>query len=169
MTRGVLSVVLVAAALPLYAQEQEVPLEYRVKAAYLYNFVRFVEWPPAARQGPVTICIVGSNPFGDVLSDTIRGETHEGRALTMRVVTSADSDCAVLFVPRGAGMPSLRATQGSPTLTVGESPSFIEDGGIVNFVREGANVRFEINEEAARRAGLRISSRLLRLARPPRT
>jgi hypothetical protein len=147
---------------------QDVALEYRVKAAYLYNFVRFVEWPAAAEQGPLTICVVRPSPFGAVLADTVQGERVNGRTIVPRLVDTADADCHVVFVPAGSAPgPSLRAVQDTPALTVGESPDFIRQGGIVNFVREGTNVRFEIDDAAARRAGLRISSRLLRLARVP--
>jgi hypothetical protein len=111
---------------------------------------------------------VRPNPFGEVLTDTLRGEQHDGRPVVPRLVDAPDAACRVVFVPAGAAAsPVLRAVQSTPTLTVGESPDFIRQGGIVNFVREGTNVRFEIDEPAARRAGLRISSRLLRLARMP--
>jgi hypothetical protein len=150
------------------APAQEVPLEYRVKAAYLANFARFVEWPAAAAAGPLVICVAGTNPFGMVLEETIAGETVNGRALAVRAIDVPDPSCHVLFVPRtvGAGPYIRSALTGSiPTLTVGETPAFIDAGGLVNFVREGNNVRFEIDAGAASRAGLRISSRLLRLAR----
>jgi hypothetical protein len=145
---------------------QEVPLEYRVKAAYLFNFAKFVEWPGAAAIGPITICVAGRNVFGESLTETVSGESANGRPFTVRVILEPEPGCHILFVPRGAAAVAyLRASQGTPTLTVGESPGFIEQGGIVNFTLEGANVRFEISSDAAERAGLRISSRLLRLAR----
>jgi hypothetical protein len=147
---------------------QDVALEHRVKAAYLFNFVRFVEWPAASGEGPLTICVVRPSPFGEVLTDTVRNERVNGRAIATRLVDTADDGCHVVFIPASAAaLPSLRAVDESPVLTVGESPGFIRQGGMVNFVREGTNVRFEIDEPAARRAGLRISSRLLRLARVP--
>ena len=167
MKRAALTLLLVAAGTTVSAQG--VPLEYRVKAAYLYNFVRFIEWPPTAGEGPVEICVVRPNPFGDVLTETLRGERLDGRPVVPRLVDEAEPGCQVVFVPAGsAAAPVIRAVQSTPTLTVGESPDFIRQGGIVNFVRDGANVRFEIDDTAARRAGLRISSRLLRLARLPR-
>ncbi len=167
MTRAALAILIVTAGTTLSAQE--VPLEYRVKAAYLYNFVRFIEWPPVTAEGPVEICVVRPNPFGDVLTDTLRNERLDGRPVVPRLVDAPEPGCQVVFVPAGsAAAPVIRAVQSMPTLTVGESPDFIRQGGIVNFVRDGTNVRFEIDEAAARRAGLRISSRLLRLARMPR-
>lgn len=163
-----LAVMLVALLPALHAElsAQDVPLEYRVKAAYLFNFAKFVEWPGGAATGPLTICVAGRNVFGSVLADTIRGETIEARPLATRVILEPEPGCHMLFIPREANGPTyLRAARGTPTLLVGEQPDFLAQGGIVNFIIEGANVRFEIAADAAARAGLRISSRLLRLAR----
>jgi len=144
---------------------QDISAEYRVKAAYLYNFVKFVEWPGES-PGPVTICVAGRNPFGSVLGDLVRGESVNGRRIETRVILEPDADCSVVFVPEGAATgPYLRSARNRPTLTVGESPTFIPQGGIARFYVEGANIRFEISPPAAERAGLRISSRLLQLAR----
>ena len=157
--------VLLALAVPLSAQE--VPLEYRVKAAFLYNFARFVEWPATMAAGPLTLCVAGRNPFGDALEATLGGARIRGRAVTSRVITEPDSSCHIVFVPEGTGAAAYLRNRQAPTLTVGESDDFIAMGGIVNFIREGGNVRFEIDAMAADRAGLRISSRMLRLARTP--
>jgi len=148
------------------AQAAEVPLEYRVKAAYLFNFTRFVEWPDEPSDTtPLRICVASENPFGTILEETIRGERVNGRPLQARVVRQPRG-CHVLFIPRGvAGDPYLRATRGRPVLTVGETPDFLRSGGIVNFVLEDGKIRFEIERDAAARANLTISSRLLRLAR----
>jgi hypothetical protein len=153
---------------PCALTAQAVPLEYRVKAGYLFNFAKFVEWPANAPPGPITVCVAGRNVFGEVLDEIIRGETINGRPLTARVVLEPDSGCHVLFVPRGAAAAAyLRAARGAPVLTVGEADDFIAAGGIVNFILDGGNVRFEIDPEKADAARLRISSRLLRLARTP--
>jgi hypothetical protein len=150
------------------ARAQSVSLEYQVKAAYLFNFVKFVGWPAAAPGGPITICIAGQNPFGTALEETIRGETVDGRSIATRTVPEADSGCHVVFVPRGANAAaSLRAARALPVLTVGEASDFIENGGIINFVTDAGAVRFQIDQDAASRVGLQISSRLLRLARLP--
>jgi len=147
---------------------QDVPLEYRVKAAFLFNFAKFVEWPPDTNAGPLTICVAGRNVFGDFLAETVRGENINGRPLAVRVLLEPERGCHILFVPRGAATSAyLRGTRSSPVLTVGEAPDFIPQGGIVNFTVEGPSVRFEIDSQGAERAGLRISSRLLRLARAP--
>jgi hypothetical protein len=147
---------------------QEPTLEYRVKAAYVFNFMKFVEWPrEAIAAGPLTICVAGRNPFGPVLDEIVRGEEVADRPVAVRVILEPEPGCHVLFVPDGAATSAyLRAARTAPVLTVGETPDFISMGGIVRFVREGTNVRFEIDQEAADRVRLRVSSRLLRLARP---
>jgi hypothetical protein len=160
----VLGLVLSAASL----HAQEVSLEYQLKAAYLFNFVKFVEWPAGAPSGPLVICVAGRNPFGNALAETLRGEDVNDRMLATRVISMPESGCHVVFLPQGiSGTPYLRAARGSPTLTVGESPEFIAEGGIVNFVAEDGRIHFQISQGAAARADLRISSRLLRLARNP--
>lgn len=148
-----------------FAGGQEVSTEYRVKAAFLYQFLNFVDWPDGASTGPITICVAGRNPFGSVLEETVSGETVRDRPIRTRVILSPEPGCEVVFVPRGAAMGAyLRAAAGTPTLTVGESPDFIASGGIVNFVIEDNNVRFQISPAAAARVGVRISSRLLQIA-----
>lgn len=151
------------------AQAQDVALEYRVKAAYLLNFARFVDWPPAAFKDrePFQICVAGRNPFGGELAEMVRSETLAGRALAVRVIRDDAASCHLLFIPRGiAARRFLRQVSGDPTLTVGESPGFLGQGGHINFVLDGGNVRFQISQAAAMRQRLTISSRLLKLAVP---
>src|ERR1700752_5138115 len=132
--RTIVLTLLLLASSVLYGQD--VPLEYRVKAAYLFNFAKFIEWP--TEPGPLTICVAGRNVFGDVLSDTVKGETINGRPIVVRVLLEPEPGCHITFVPRGAAAPAyLRAARSLPELTVGESPAFIARGGIVNFVVEG--------------------------------
>jgi hypothetical protein len=143
----------------------EVSLEYQVKATYLFNFVKFVEWPPAGAR-PLTICVAERNPFGDSLREAIQGEKIGGRPLETRVVSQPESSCSVVFVPRGtAAGRYLEAFRDSATLTVGEDAGFLTKGGIINFIVERGHVRFEIDPSAAKRVDLRISSHLLRLSR----
>lgn len=150
-------------------QADAVSLEYRLKAGYLFNFVKFVEWPAPVQAGPLTICVAGRNPFGDLLTEIVRDEAVNDQKLATRVIHTPDPGCHVVFVPKDvASTPYLRAARGSPTLTVGESPGFIAQGGIVNFVLEEGKVRFQISAEAADRAQLRVSSHLLRLGRDGR-
>jgi len=167
MRRLLIALLLCACAARTSAQD--VGLEYRVKAAYLFNFTKFVEWPNGVVQNAnaFRICTAGRNPFGPALASTLVGETAAGLPLTALVVAAGDaSSCHVLFVPRGvAAAPYLRAVSASPVLTVGESPDFLAQGGAINFVLEGGRVRFEISQAAAERAQIRISSRLLQLGR----
>jgi hypothetical protein len=156
-------------ALPVGAQE----LEYQLKAAFLYNFVKFVEWPPEAFAGersPLTICVYGADPFGDTLDGVVRGETLGERSLLVQRPEALDDlrDCHVLFVSRSERqrMPEiLSRVEGAPVLTVGDTDGFLRAGGMINFVLEENKVRFLINPEAAGRSSLRISSKLLRLAK----
>jgi hypothetical protein len=158
---------LVLCAWPALPAAQDADLEYRVKAAYLFNFTRFVEWPAGAFADTkaFSICVAGKNPFGTALSSTFAGERAAGLPLAARVVNPGGaSSCHVLFVPRGiAAAAYLRGIGASPVLTVGESPGFLAQGGAINFVLESGRVRFEIDQTAAERARLRVSSRLLRL------
>ena len=167
MTRRlVLASALLALCGPSGVRGQDVSTEYRVKAAFLYNFVKFVEWPPEAAAGPLEICVAGQNPFGTVLADIVRDENVGGRPIRARVILEPDKSCDVVFVPRRANTSAyLGAARGAPVLTVGETTAFTTQGGLVRFFLDGSNVRFEINRAAAERAGLRISSRLLQLAR----
>ena len=145
----------------------EVSLEYQVKATYLFNFLKYVEWPPRDASRPLTICVAERNPFGESLREAIQGEKIEGRSLDTRVVSRPESGCDVVFVPRGtAAGRYLEAFRDSATLTVGEEEEFLTKGGIINFIMERGSVRFQIDTSAAKRADLRISSHLLRLSRP---
>jgi hypothetical protein len=150
-------------------------LEYPLKAAFLFNFVKFVEWPAdafAGERSPIAICIFGTDPFGDTLDNVVRGETVAGRGLIVqRPESLADlRDCHVLFDsrserPRLAEI--LPRVQGRPVLTVGDTDGFLKTGGVINFVLEENKVRFLIDPEAAERNRLKISSKLLRLAKTP--
>jgi hypothetical protein len=166
--RGLLAGLLLC-AWTVTAGAQDAALEYRVKAAYLFNFTKFVEWPDVTLQNAsaFNICTAGINPFGKALSSIVADENAAMLPLASRVVSVDEAaSCHVLFVPRGvATAPYLRAVASSPVLTVGESPQFLAQGGAINFVTDGGRVRFEINQAAAERVRLRISSRLLQLGR----
>ncbi|MGH9308768.1 MAG: YfiR family protein [Vicinamibacterales bacterium] len=160
------AVLLLALMIGAAAHAQEVPLEYQVKAVYLFNFVKFVRWPAPVKPAPITICVAERNPFGEALQEAIRGEVVEGRQVEARVIRAPDPACNVVFVPHDvAAKPYLDAARGSSTLLVGEKPDFLAQGGMVNFIIRNGSVRFEIDGGAAERADLRISSHLLRLAR----
>ena len=146
--------------------------EYQVKAAFLYNFAKFVHWPDRAFTSPtepLSICVFGHNPFGRTLEMTVAGKEFAGRQFLVRSIAEPQeaSACHIVFVSsaekkRFAAL--LSAVQSSSVLTVGESPGFAAQGGVVNFKLENGTVHFEVNLEAARQKDLNISSKLLSLA-----
>ena len=153
------------------AQESP-PTEYQLKAAFLLNFAKFVEWPPAVfaeAASPFVLGILGENPFGDALERTIRDKTINNRPLLIKEFRSGaeSTNCHILFISTSekTRLPEILAgLRGASVLTVGETDRFNESGGIINFVRQGNKIRFQINEVAAKSAGLKLSSKLLSLA-----
>ncbi len=167
------AIVLMLMAASLRAGADGTPVgEYQLKAVFLFNFAKFVEWPPQAfadPHDPFTICVLGDTPFGSALDDAVRGKTVANRPISIRLVSNSQQarKCQILFVSasehrRLHGI--LEALRNCCVLTVGETEDFTENGGIVQFRMKDARVRIEINAEAAERAGLRISSKLLSLA-----
>ena len=158
------------AALRASPAAQAPTIEYDVKAAFLLNFMRFVEWPPAARDAQAFgLCTMQPDPFGTRLEAASTGEMWEGRPVSVkRVATVRNADCHLLFVPNGS-MSAFRLMQKELStqaiLTVGESNDFLQRGGMIQFLVEANRVRFSINTRSASAAGLRIGSRLLRLAK----
>jgi hypothetical protein len=153
---------------PLHAQA--IQNEYRLKAAFLYQFPQFVEWPAAAweRATAVQICVLRPSPFGRELESLVAGESLNGRPLTVREVTASNgvAGCHVLFVGSGAQRAAevLRALDGQPVLTVGEGDRFLDGGGTIALRMVERRVRFEVSVANAQKAGLRISAQLLDLA-----
>jgi hypothetical protein len=149
---------------------QVVANEYRLKAAFMYQFPQFVEWPSAALQESrnVQFCVVEPNPFGSELQHLIQGESLNGRPLAVKEIFGADelAGCHVLFVSTRSGDASgvLKSTAGRPVLTIGEADGFLDGGGIIAMKIVDGKVRFEIHAANAQKAGLRISSQLLSLA-----
>ena len=149
---------------------QAIPNEYRLKAAFMYQFPQFVEWPSATMQDAqeVQLCIASPNPFGSELEQLVRGESLNGRPLSVREIAGSDElvGCHVLFVGARSDVaaPVLRAAAGRPILTVGEADRFLESGGIIAMKIVDGRVRFVVNAKNAARNGLRISSQLLGLA-----
>jgi hypothetical protein len=144
--------------------------EYRVKAAFLLNFTKFAAWPVSAAMpadSPLSICILGDDPFGPVLDQKLDGETLNGRKLVARRVHPEEANsCSVLFVP-GAGKTVRPVLAGlrPGVLTVGEGQEFLREGGMIAFITDDGHVRFNVNLKAARKGGIEISSKLLNVAR----
>ncbi|HEX9048874.1 MAG TPA: YfiR family protein [Verrucomicrobiae bacterium] len=156
--------------------EEPVSKEYQIKAAYLYNFAKFVQWPEerfATGQTPLVIGVFGRNPFGGELQAIARDHKINGRAIVIKpVATVAEARTVHLLFMSAAESnelaPRLAALDGAGVLTVGESEAFAEDGGMIVFVREADKVRFHINAAAAEHAGLKISAQLLKLSQVAR-
>ena len=164
LSRGIIIAGLLLAASTYAASGPESHLEYQVKAAFLYNFLKFVEWPEQAGDGPLVICVQGRDAFGGYLEEAVHGKKVNGRDVVVRHVArlSDARDCHILFVPNGEFRRSAIGAQPG-MLTVGESAGFLEAGGVINFYLENDRVRFEIRPESARQAGLRVSAQLLKL------
>jgi hypothetical protein len=161
-------------ALPFQSiHAQEAPTEYQVKAAYLFNFLKFVEWPGdplADTHGRWVIGIIGDNPFGDELTQIVSGKTVQGHELLVRRFQFGEDlhACHVLFISTSEKkrLPSMLATlNGTSVLTVADMDHFIESGGMIQFVMEEKRVRFAIDVGASSQARLKVSSKLLSLAR----
>jgi len=158
---------LLAAPRQARCAESAPPLEYQVKAAFLLNFTKFIEWPASESTAPFGICIVGDDPFGAVLDQMVAGETYMGRRIVaQKVPRPVPGSCQVVFVGRSdSEIRPLLASLRPGVLTVGETPGFLEAGGMINFVVVNGRVRFDINRSAAAMAGLQLSSKLLSVAR----
>lgn len=145
--------------------------ENEVKAAYLYNFTKYVEWPAASfnrENTPLIICILGNSPMNEVI-ETLSGKTVRNRRLVIRHFSRIEdlSECQVLFINASVKSPLtqiLSAAASRSVLTVSDSRGFAASGGIIELVQVGGKIRFIINNRAAQSASLQISSHLLRLA-----
>ena len=141
--------------------------EAQVKAAFLYKFANFVQWPGTGN-GPITIGVAGDDAFEEIVAHAVLGQSVKGRQFRTRRLTRTDdpSDCQMLYVsaarPREAAE-LMQRVQG-PVLTVGETVQFLRDGGMVRFYIEDNKIRFQIHQKNAEAAGLKISSQLLALA-----
>jgi hypothetical protein len=155
------------------ATQAESATEYQVKAAFLFNFAKFVEWPPeafASADASLQICVLGQDPFGHDFEEVIADKTVNGHRLEVihpSGVPQAKA-CQLIFVASSDKQQVrdiLRGLRGASVLTVGDMTGFARMGGIINFVLDESRVRFEINVKAAERAHLKISARLLTVAK----
>jgi hypothetical protein len=169
LTRLMIAAVIVTTLMvPLQGQVDE----YEVKAFFLFNFAKYVEWPAASFKSgadPIAVCILGENPFGGALERAIAGKLVGGHPFVLRQIATAQQtvSCHILFVgsaERKRFRSIATSLKDSGVLTVGEFQGFTSDGGVINFKLDEGKVRFEINLEAAERANLHISSKLLTLA-----
>jgi len=153
---------------------QDKPSEYELKAAFLFNFAKFVEWPPDAfanTNAPIIIGVLGENVFGNSLEKIINDRKVNNRSFQFRNFDSPTeaTNCQILFISaskKNDFAKIVAALHNASVLTVSETDGFLKAGGMINFLFEGNNVRFQISDEAAKKARLKISSKLLSLAVP---
>jgi YfiR/HmsC-like len=153
--------------------QSESPTEHQVKAAFLYNFAKFVEWPAeafAAPNAPLKLCVLGEDPFGSDLTELVHGKVVNGHGVQVLNPQNLQQsiNCHILFVSpseKSKTRQIVESLRDKSVLTVGDTKGFSEQGGMVNFVLENDRVRFEINVTAAERARLKISSKLLNVAK----
>jgi hypothetical protein len=164
-----------------YAIASDEALEYQVRAAFLLNFTRFIEWPPSAfadGDSPMAICILGDDPFGNIIDQLVSGELVGGRKIVVRRIGNPPlpQTCQVLYIRKtengnaeaarsGKELSGNLPTGGPGVLTVGEGNAFVREGGMIAFILDTRRVRFDINQTAAENAGLKLSARLLSVAR----
>ena len=167
---AVMAAILFLSVPGLQAQRAK-PSEYEVEAAYLYNFGRFVGWPShsGAQDDSFNICVFGQDGFGAILNNTLTDETIAGKSVVVKRIPGARdaANCRILFISASEESQLkkiLDALAGSSVLTVSDIPEFSRRGGMVQFILDGSRVRFEINLASAERAGLTLSSELLKLA-----
>jgi hypothetical protein len=154
-----------------FAQRGGKATQFDVEAVYLYQFGRFVIWPAQTPVSPdyFSICVLGRDPFGAKLESTVAGERINQLPLTVSRIAdvSLAKGCRILYVSSSedARLPTiLSALQNAPILTVGDSAEFVSHGGMIQFVTDENRIRFEINAAAVQRAGLTMSSELLKVA-----
>ena len=164
-----LLIVTLLAAVHSMARAEDIPsIEYKVKASYLYNFLKFVEWPvDAFADNTIFVCVFGADNFGTALRP-INGEIVRGRTIAVRYFQDIKGleTCHVVFVSaseRNRDPQVLQYLVGRPVLIVGESSGFVARGGIINLIQVADKIRFEINQQAAKRNRLKISAQLLQL------
>lgn len=143
--------------------------EYQVKAAFLYNFTRFIEWPDPPQGGHFDLCVVGHDPFGELLDETLAGKHAQGRPLRIRRLASPaelDTACRIAFIdPALAASASDQALRWPGLLTLSETYEVACRAVMICFHLKATRVRFDIDLGLTRELGLMVSSRLLRVAR----
>jgi hypothetical protein len=173
LTAGLLGCLLLAWPGAVLGQDPAV-VANKVKTAMLLNFTKYVEWPPAsfpARDTPLVVGVIGKDPLAGEIEGTLGGRTVERRVLVVRQFSDPTEarECHMVFISASEKkrIPKfLDQFRNKPVLTVSDAEGFLEDGGIIALRKEANNIKFDINQKGAERAGLKISSKLLQLARP---
>lgn len=152
------------------ADPREPRLEYEIEAAFMLNFTKFIDWPAsvfATLDAPFRICISGEDPFGGALAKIVEGERVNSHPLAVeRVSGEPPAYCEIVFFAKSEkNVAQTISHLGIGVLTVSDADDFLRSGGIIRFVLDNNHVRFDVNQTAARKEDLKISSRLLRVAR----
>jgi hypothetical protein len=163
-----LAAALLCSALPQVSAADR-PTQSEIEAAYLYNFGKFVHWPPNQQTQPLNICVLGKDPFGGELEKIVANEKIDGRTLAVDPLQSASqaSTCSILYISASEAPHlerDLAAVATRPLMTVSDIDGFAKRGGMIEFVLENDRVRFEVNLDATQKAGLTLSSQLLKVA-----
>ncbi len=169
----VLAALLASVCAPADRAQPDPSGEYQLKAAFLFNFAKFIDWPPASfssPQAPFVVCILGPDPFGHAMDEVFRGQMIDNRPVAIKRFKEVAQlkQCHMVFVSQSESFhlaDIIQHLRGECVLLVGESDGFAEAGGVIQFAIEENRVRFLINTDAAGRAGLKVSSKLLSLAR----
>src|SRR5439155_24709047 len=165
--RRLLCILMVMIAAPVLGQTVD---EYEIKAAFLFNFTKFVEWPPKAQATAFVICILGDDPFGSTIDRVVNGKNVFGLPLQVRRLKDAAEakHCQIVFAGLTETAKAARlieALRGMPVLTVGENRDFLRQGGMISLDADDGRVNIAINAGAAENAGLKISAKLMTLAK----
>lgn len=156
-----------------HAADSAVALEYKVKAGYLFNFAKFIEWPDAAfssPSAPFVVAVLGEDPFGSILEDALSTQSVNGRGFVIRRLKNAEGQdqCHILFLPKSEkdrARAVLEALRNRPVLTVGEAEGFSQIGGMINFNLIAGHLKIDANPQAISAASLKVSSKLLAVAK----
>jgi hypothetical protein len=156
-----------------FAADPQMLSEYQIKAAFFFNFTRFVEWPETAfvtATAPILACVAGETPLTDLVIDVVAGKVVNGRAVSIRRVKVSDDlrRCNLLFISAAEERRAdeiLAGLKKTSTLTVGETPGFAQAGGMINFSIQENKVKLELNLDATTRAGLKVNSKLIAVSR----
>jgi len=165
-----LLVAILALSIPVdyAAQEQD---EYEVKAAFIFNFLKFMEWPQTGASGNFEICILGDDPFEKTLDQLTKGKSAFGRPIQVRRIKDPVEarSCQIAFASsaeRAKAAKLIDAVRGTAVLTVGETPEFLHAGGMIALSMDGSHVNIVINANATQTAGIKVSAKLMSLAKP---
>lgn len=172
LKRAALALLLGCACLATPAQSQNQDREYALKAVFLYNFCQFIDWPPESFAGgndPIVIGVLGGNPFGSLLNETVRNEIVRGRPIRLQHYQKLEDvgKCHILFISAGAPAWVARYLDyfhRRNIVTVGETPEFLNQGGMIALVADQNRVRLRVNLPAVRSGKIEMSSKLLRVA-----